>query len=89
MYPWIRGDHHYTKVSAKRGPRDADVLTPRQYAVLEELARGSTNKPIAHVLSIEEITVKAHISAISRKLHVKNRWQAVVASRSLVESAWE
>ena len=71
----------------KHVSRDGDALTPRQYAVLEQLARGSTNKQIAHALSIEEITVKAHISAILRKLHVKNRWQAVVASRSLLEGS--
>ena len=64
---------------------DADALTPRQYAVLEKLSEGSSNKAIARDLGIEEITVKAHISAILRKLHVKNRWQAVLASRSLLD----
>ena len=63
---------------------DASVrraLTPRQRAVLEHLARGSSNREIAAHLGIEEITVKAHVSAILRKLRVKNRVQAALASR--------
>jgi DNA-binding NarL/FixJ family response regulator len=62
-----------------------DELTPRQFAVLEQLARGSSNRQISHYLGIEEITVKAHISAILRKLGVKNRVQAVLVSRELLE----
>lgn len=74
--------------------RDADMrhasgspeaLTPRQYDVLEALARGRSNRQIAGDLGIEEITVKVHISAILRKLHVKNRLQAVVVSRAYLE----
>jgi DNA-binding NarL/FixJ family response regulator len=57
------------------------VLTPRQSAVLSELARGSSNRQIANNLHIEEITVKSHVSAIFRKLHVKSRLEAVIATR--------
>lgn len=64
---------------------DPEPLTPRQYAVLEALARGRSNRQIASDLGIEEITVKVHISAILRKLHVKNRLQAVVVSRAYLE----
>jgi DNA-binding NarL/FixJ family response regulator len=60
----------------------SEALTPRQAAVLEQLARGSSNRQIASDLNIEEITVKAHISAILRKLHVRNRLEAVVATRA-------
>lgn len=63
----------------------SEPLTPRQAAVLEHLARGSSNRQIAHDLCIEEITVKAHISAILRKLHVKNRLEAVIATRAYAE----
>jgi DNA-binding NarL/FixJ family response regulator len=63
----------------------SEPLTPRQAAVLEHLARGSSNRQIAHDLCIEEITVKAHISAILRKLHVKNRLEAVIATRTFSE----
>ena len=62
-----------------------EPLTPRQYSVLEALARGRSNRQIAGDLGIEEITVKVHISAILRKLHVKNRLAAVVVSRAYLE----
>lgn len=60
---------------------DPEPLTPRQHAVLEQLRHGRSNRQIALDLGIEEVTVKVHISAILRKLHVKNRLQAVVVSR--------
>ncbi len=63
----------------------AEPLSPRQTAVLELLARGHSNRQIASDLNVEEFTVKAHISAILRKLHVKSRLEAVVVSRSLLE----
>jgi DNA-binding NarL/FixJ family response regulator len=72
--------------AVRRAPgAEAATLTPRQAAVLEQLARGSSNRQIARELHIEEITVKAHISAILRKLHVKNRLEAVVVSKTLVD----
>ena len=58
-------------------------LTPRQLAVLGLLEKGMSNKAIARELDIGEITVKAHVSAILRKLGVDNRVQAVVAAREL------
>jgi DNA-binding NarL/FixJ family response regulator len=42
-----------------------------------------SNKSIARELGIGEITVKAHVSAILRKLGVENRLQAIVAVREL------
>lgn len=68
--------------SGGRGHNSAD-LTPRQLAVLALLEQGMSNKRIARELDIGEITVKAHVSAILRKLGVANRVQAVVAARSL------
>jgi DNA-binding NarL/FixJ family response regulator len=78
---WVPDDALRESLDSKsRG--NNEPLTPRQAAVLEQLARGSSNRQIAHDLNIEEITVKAHISAILRKLHVKNRLEAVVATRN-------
>lgn len=59
-------------------------LTLRQKRVLELLATGQSNKSIARTLSISEITVKAHVSAILRKLGVDNRSQAALAGRRLL-----
>ncbi len=59
------------------------ALTPRQLAVLDLLAEGKANKIIAYELDISEITVKAHVSAILRKLGVSNRLQAVIAAKNM------
>ena len=54
------------------------TLTPQQYKVLCGLREGYLNKQIAYKLNITEATVKAHVSAIFRKLEVTNRTQAIL-----------
>jgi DNA-binding NarL/FixJ family response regulator len=63
------------------GSPGRDELTLRQRRVLELLATGLSNKHIARALEISEITVKAHVSAIFRKLGVTNRVQAGLEAR--------
>lgn len=58
-------------------------LTPQQYKVLCYLHEGLLNKQIAFELSISEATVKAHITAIFRKLEINNRTQAVLIASDL------
>ncbi|MEL0637128.1 response regulator transcription factor [Marinomonas sp. TI.3.20] len=58
-------------------------LTPQQYKVLCYLHEGLLNKQIAYALSISEATVKAHITAIFRKLEINNRTQAVLVASEL------
>ncbi|KUJ00676.1 response regulator [Vibrio sp. MEBiC08052] len=54
------------------------ALTPQQYKVLGMLSDGLLNKQIAYELNVSEATIKAHMTAIFRKLGVKNRTQAVI-----------
>lgn len=58
-------------------------LTPTQLKVLLAVLDGQLNKQIAHSLSVSEATVKAHMTAIMRKLDVSNRTQAALVARSL------
>ncbi|GAB5350452.1 response regulator transcription factor [Qipengyuania sp. 483] len=58
-------------------------LTPAQRLILRQLSEGLLNKQIAYALSISEATVKAHITAIFRKLGVVNRTQAVLLAGKL------
>lgn len=58
-------------------------LTPKQFQVLKLLQAGLLNKQIAYDLSITEATVKAHISAIFKKLEVQTRTQAVLLLQKL------
>lgn len=53
-------------------------LSSREIEILEQIARGNSNKQIARRLSISDQTVKNHISSILRKLAVNDRTQAVV-----------
>ncbi len=55
-------------------------LTPTQLKVLTHMREGENNKTIAEALFVTEATVKAHITAIFRKLNVSNRTQAVLVS---------
>jgi len=57
--------------------RRVGELTPQQYRILLMLGEGLLNKQIAWELDITEATVKAHMTAIMRKLGVHNRTQAV------------
>lgn len=58
-------------------------LTPTQLRVLLGVLEGRLNKQIAYDLGITEATVKAHMTAILKKLDVQNRTQAVLAARAL------
>ena len=58
-------------------------LTPQQFRVLVMLMQGLLNKQIAYELDVSEATIKAHVTAILRKLKVHSRTQAVIAARSL------
>lgn len=53
-------------------------LTGQQARILELICEGKLNKQIAYDLSIAETTVKAHVTAIMRKLGVQSRTQAVL-----------
>ncbi|MCF9033605.1 response regulator [Acinetobacter nectaris] len=58
-------------------------LTPQQFRVLMMVAEGLLNKQIAYDLDVSEATIKAHVTAIFRKLNVQNRTQAVLAISAL------
>jgi DNA-binding NarL/FixJ family response regulator len=77
--PWT-----FPQLSAQPGRRLAEddpecgPLSFRQAAVLDLVTDGKSNKQIAWELSISETTVKAHMTAILRKLGVSSRAQAIV-----------
>lgn len=59
-------------------------LTPTQLKVLERVNSGLLNKQIAFDLGIAEATVKAHMTAVMRKLNVHNRTQAAIAAQTMI-----
>lgn len=52
-------------------------LTEREYQILYLVANGSSNPEIANFLCLSPNTIKAVMAAILKKLHAKNRAQAV------------
>jgi DNA-binding NarL/FixJ family response regulator len=66
-------------------------LTQQQYRILMMFAQGLLNKQIAYDLNVSEATIKAHATAIFRKLDVRNRTQAVItiAQLDLNEAGFE
>ena len=64
-----------------------DSLSSREIDVLRLIAAGNANKQIADKLSIEETTVKSHISSILSKLSANDRTHAVTIGlqRGIIE----
>lgn len=60
-------------------------LTPREKEILQEVARGRTNRDIARELGLSEHTVKNHLKNILNKLHLANRVQL---TRYAYERGW-
>jgi DNA-binding NarL/FixJ family response regulator len=58
-------------------------LTPQQFRVLQMLGSGLLNKQVGYELGVSEATVKAHVTAILRKLGANNRTQAVLIAGRL------
>jgi DNA-binding NarL/FixJ family response regulator len=57
-------------------------LTPTQIKVMRGVRSGQLNKQIAFELGIAEATVKAHMTALMRKLNVRNRTQVAIAAQA-------
>ena len=72
------GGHALAALPAEPHPEGAAQLSPREQEVLQQIARGASNKEIARTLQIAETTVKIHVQHILRKLGVSSRVQAAV-----------
>lgn len=63
-----------------------NLLTERERGVALAVTRGATNKEVARQLDITERTVKAHLSAIFKKLSVRDRLQLILKLAPVAES---
>lgn len=72
--------HVITHLSMGASQKSSKVneLTKREKEVLNELAKGKSNKEIASSLYITEKTVKTHVSNILSKLQLADRTQAAL-----------
>ncbi|MFC6633488.1 response regulator [Microbulbifer taiwanensis] len=60
-------------------------LTPQQLRIFQMIAQGLLNKQIAYELEITEPTVKSHVTAILRKLELRDRKQLIREAQSLIQ----
>jgi NarL family two-component system response regulator LiaR len=59
-------------------PATPDPLTQRELDILRLVAQGHSNREIAELLVIAEMTVRTHVSNILSKLHLASRTQAAL-----------
>jgi ATP/maltotriose-dependent transcriptional regulator MalT len=59
---------------------EGEALSNRELEVLASVAKGSSNKEIAHRLHISQATVKTHLIHIYGKLGVDDRTAAVTVA---------
>jgi len=78
LYQHSKEDHENCDIASR-----VASLTQQQYRILMMFAQGLLNKQIAYDLHVSEATIKAHATAIFRKLDVRNRTQAVIAIAQL------
>lgn len=66
-------------------PKAREVLgiSPRELAVLQELAAGRSNKEIAIKLAVSPNTIKTHMARLFEKLGAKRRTDAINRGREL------
>ncbi|MER0449015.1 response regulator transcription factor [Streptomyces sp. Edi4] len=73
----------FAHTTAPAAPAALDGLSPREREVLTLVGQALSNSEIARLLHLSEATVKTHVSAVLRKLALRDRVQAVVAAYDL------
>ena len=71
-YVWLIGSHTDDR-SQERRARRGRRLTDRQSEILELISEGLENKEIGRRLGLTEQAVKEHVSALLKRLSVRNR----------------
>jgi NarL family two-component system response regulator LiaR len=73
---------HFTFNKQNMSRPEINLLTPKEYAVLELLAKGLLYKEMADELNVNINTIKKHCKSIYKKLTVRNRTEATLKFNS-------
>ncbi|MDI3269318.1 MAG: response regulator transcription factor [Bacillota bacterium] len=76
--PKLMTGYHRRARMEKRGPDPLEILSEREWEILQLLVKGFGNKEIGEALFISEKTVKNHATSLFRKLGVQGRSQAIL-----------
>jgi len=82
-WPALTAEAISLSAEAKAASAGLASLTPQQFRVLTMVCEGLLNKQIAYELHVSEATIKAHVTAIFRKLGVRTRTQAALLLQQL------
>ena len=69
--------------TARELPAPFDRLTPREREIVAHLLTGESNAEIARHLTVSEKTIRNQLTAVSAKLGVTDRTQAVIRARDV------
>lgn len=70
----------YIRRIQKKPNKPSELLTKREWEVLELLIKGCKNKRISEILFISEKTVKNHVSSLLKKMDVPDRTNAILTA---------
>ena len=80
----IRPNEHYARHMKRRGrPKSPDILTPREWEVLDLLSAGYGLDEIATRFVVSRETIRSHGKNIKRKLRVHSYHEAIAAARRM------
>lgn len=74
-----------SKAQIQKNPKNKFGLTDREEQILKGLSQGLTNKQLSEKYFLSEGTVKNYISNIYHKLDVKDRHQAILKAKEVLE----
>jgi len=74
----VEGKPHFARGVLDRLSRHVE-LAPREFEVLKGMARGLSNKEIAHELNLSTHTIKTYVKGVLNKLDSPDRARAVAA----------
>ncbi|MEW9671601.1 response regulator [Ammoniphilus sp. 3BR4] len=74
-----------TRITATPGQNQAEEITinEKEQSILQEIARGKSNKEVAQTLFMSQRTVEYYLTRIFNKLNVKSRGEALVEAKRL------